>query len=294
MLMQQNAGGADTPAIRPPRSIDAITICLEPTMPPSTEPGPLLLALHSSGASGRQWDPYRHLPPQPARWHTPALLGYGNGEAWALDAPLDLDAEAARFDALLGAAGEGVHLVGHSYGGAVALQLARRWPHRVRSLTLYEPVRFALLREGDAALWQEVVTVGRAIGAEVLLGRPEVAAQRFVDYWSGAGAWGALTAGRRQAVVVRMPKVRAEFEALFADPLSLAELGRLPVPVRLLCGSRSPRPALRVVERLAQVLPQATLERLDGLGHLGPIEAPARVAARLAVHAPPAAFGLAA
>ena len=36
-------------------------------------------------------------------------------------------------------AGERIHLVGHSYGGLIAMLVALRWPKQVRSLALYEP-----------------------------------------------------------------------------------------------------------------------------------------------------------
>lgn len=40
-----------------------------------------------------------------------------------------------------------MHLIGHSYGGAVSLHVALQRPERVRSLALYEPVLFAPLRD---------------------------------------------------------------------------------------------------------------------------------------------------
>lgn len=43
-------------------------------------------------------------------------------------------------DALDELAAEPVHIVGHSFGGAIAATYARRFPDRVRSLTLLEPV----------------------------------------------------------------------------------------------------------------------------------------------------------
>lgn len=247
---------------------------------------PVLVALHSSGAGGRQWDAWRRMPPHGATWHTPDLIGYG-AAPWPVGAAVSLDTEAQALAALLRTSPQGVHLVGHSYGGSVALQLALRWPRQVRSLTLYEPVRFALLRDGpadDRRLYDGIVAVGRAIGAQLLGGDAQGAAATFVDYWTGEGAWAALPPARRQGIVARMPKVCAEFEALFADTLPLESLRGLALPVRLLAGSRSPAPALRVVERLAQILPAATLRRLEGLGHMGPLEAPQRVAACMAVH----------
>lgn len=267
------------------------------TLSPLTSTAPVLIALHSSGAGGRQWDAWRRLPPHGATWHTPDLIGYGAGAVWPPGATLELDTEALGLVGLLQSAPAGVHLVGHSYGGSVALQLALRWPQHVRSLTVYEPVRFALLRDGDGEdrrLFDGIVAVGREIGARVLQGRGRDAAALFIDYWSGEGSWAALPPSRQDAVVARMAKVRAEFEALFGDPLRLSDFRRLELPVRLLCGTRSPAPALRVTERLAQALPDARLERLDGLGHLGPIEAPQRVAAHMAVHDAWAGMGLAA
>lgn len=257
--------------------------CLPMPLPSVT---PVLIALHSSGAGGRQWDAWRRQPPHGATWHTPDLLGY-TAEPWPLGVPISLQAEADAIAPLLRSAPHGVHLVGHSYGGAVALELALRWPQHVRSLTLYEPMRPALLRDGrpdDRPVFDAFAAFGREVGAAVLRGRSDLAAQCFVDYWTGAGAWAALPAPRQDAIAARMPKVNAEFGALCSDALPLDALRRLDMPVNLLCGTRSPPPALRVVERLQQTLPWVMLERLSGLGHLGPIEAPARVAAAMALH----------
>jgi hypothetical protein len=114
----------------------------------------------------------------------------------------------------------------------------------VASVTLYEPVRFALLCETDEPLWQAIVRAGRGIGALELAGLPLAAAQRFVDYWSGEGAWERLPASRQQAVALRMPKVQAEFEALFADRIPVAAYRALRMPVRVVCGSASPASVL--------------------------------------------------
>ena len=85
--------------------------------------------------------------------------------------------------------------MGHSYGGSVALQMALLWPDRIKTLTLFEPVRFALLLadRDHEAIGQAIVGVGRRIGWHALSGRLEEAAALFVDYWSGPGAWASLS-----------------------------------------------------------------------------------------------------
>jgi len=246
-----------------------------------------VLCLHSSGSSGRQWQP------MVAAWAgrfevlTPDLMGYGVGGRWPTGTPVSLDAEAQALAPLLQR--QPVHLFGHSYGGAVALQIALRWPDRVSSLTLYEPVRFALLFRNAATqeAAEAIVGVGRRIGMAVLSGRWHAAAQRFVDYWSGDGTWRQLSGRRQQALAEHMPKVQAEFEALFAERVPAAAYRDLAMPVQLISGSRSPLPARQVPDVLSLQIPHAARLTLTGLGHMGPVDAAPRVLAVLA-HLPAA------
>lgn len=237
-----------------------------------------IVALHSSGAGARQWAPWRSLWPQAASVTTPDLIGYGADETASRAGAVTLDDEARRIADLCAVFEQGVHLVGHSYGGAVALRVALRWPRRVRALSLYEPVLFALLRGHDDAAWRHVTAAGHEIGALARAGALAASAACFVDYWSGRGAWDALPAPRQRAVAERMPKVAAEFDALFADDVGPSACTDLHLPVHLLAGTRSPLPARRVAQRLAALVPGARLSTLHGLGHMGPLEDPPRVA----------------
>lgn len=240
---------------------------------PSLRDG-VVVALHSSAAGPRQWDRWAAALAGRMGFVTPALAGYAEARDWPSGQGVSLAAEARRIAPLLSLAHEGVHLVGHSYGGAVALEIARRWPERVRSLTLYEPVRFAVLRAHDATQWEASLQLGRQVGLASLSGAREAAGRRFVDHWSGEGSWDALTPNARARIAAFMPKVQAEFEALFADPVPLPAWAELRVPVRLLCGDRSPLPVQRIAERLAQVLPHAGLQRLPAQGHMAPLQSP--------------------
>jgi len=56
---------------------------------------------------------------------------------------IDFDRQADELAPLLG---DGAHLVGHSYGGVIALLIAARHPDAVRSLAVSEPPAFALAR----------------------------------------------------------------------------------------------------------------------------------------------------
>jgi len=241
-----------------------------------------VVCLHCSGSSGRQWQTYPTLWPA-AQVIAPDLLGSGAQGHWLGEHNVQLADEVAALEPVLDRVGAPMHLVGHSYGGAVALAVAMRWPERVAGLYLFEPVRFALLDNPvDRSAWEEITGVGHAIAAFARSGHLHTSAEIFVDYWSGTGTWAALPAARRHAVAARMPKVRAEFGALFADATLPSQYASLPMPVHLFHGSTSPWPARRVVELLAAACGDARVTCLQGASHMGPIEQPARFAAQLA------------
>jgi pimeloyl-ACP methyl ester carboxylesterase len=203
--------------------------------------------------------------------HTPNLIGYGSDAPWSAETEVTLDTEAARVDEVLSAALDPVVLVGHSYGAAVATRIALRHPDRVVGLALFEPVLFSLILRGEDGAGAEILATGLAIRRDALAGRVALAAARFVDYWSGVGAWDALDDRRREGVCSRMEKVAQDFRALFADPLPLAAYARLTMPVLLLEGETTPAPPKAVAVRLLRVLPEATHVRIAGAGHMGPV-----------------------
>jgi pimeloyl-ACP methyl ester carboxylesterase len=69
----------------------------------------------------------------------------GFAESTHPDRPLTINEQAADCRALLGTLGiDRAHVVGHSYGGVIALQLALDAPELVHSLSLLEPALFAV------------------------------------------------------------------------------------------------------------------------------------------------------
>ena len=248
----------------------------------SPEPHDTLICLHCSASSGRQWKALADSLADELTVLTPDLLGYAEKTAWPAGAPLSLDDEVEHLAPLITAQAGRIHLLGHSYGGAVALQVALRWPDRIRSVTLYEPVRFRLLLDSPAMtpLAYEVIRLARSV--QRMAGpAPADAAARFVDYWSAEGPWAKTSPARQQALALRMPKVGAEFTAALEDGARDIDYARLRMPVRLIGGDRSPAPVRVILERLAHLVPNADRVTLAALGHMGPIEAPERIALAL-------------
>src|SRR5262245_50224508 len=102
--------------------------------------------LHGTAASPRQWHELISHLPCAFEIFTLDLPDY---EAHVVRAAQrSLSQEAQILIHRLRGLGQPFHLVGHSYGGALALRIAMQWPGLVRSLTMFEPVMFHLLRGG--------------------------------------------------------------------------------------------------------------------------------------------------
>jgi pimeloyl-ACP methyl ester carboxylesterase len=174
--------------------------------------------------------------------------------------------------------GEPFHLIGHSYGGMVALQLAAQSPaRRVRSLSLFEPIAFHLLPAGDPDL-VELEAVRREIEDRLEAGDAHGGAGRFVDYWSGAGAFEQLREERQSVLAAQVPKILLESRAVGQElgHMNNTNYRRINVPTCLVTGQWSPDVAQRLTSMLSGILPHASCFEVAA-GHMAPITHPALV-----------------
>lgn len=238
-----------------------------------------VLCLHSNASSSSQWRALMDDLAPHLQVLAPDLLGAGRSAAWPVAGGARLQHELDALAPLLASLGGRFHLVGHSYGAALALAIALAWPQRVASAALYEPTAFPLLNRpgpGDPAA-TGIAAVATAAIAAVARGDLQAGAELFIDYWMGAGSWAAMPEARRGPVAESMRPIGQWTEALFAQPWSLAAISALPMPLLLLGGDRSPASARDVLPILAGALPQARLQVLPGLGHMAPVTHPGRV-----------------
>lgn len=241
-------------------------------------PRATVLCIHSFSSSARQ---YRALAARLApRFDVvaPDLYGHGERAPWGGAGPFTIRNEAAPIEDAVAAAST-LHLVAHSYGAAVALQIARKHSARVLSLALYEPAiwgTLVALAPGDPGTL-EIEAVRDDTSRLVQRGALEAAAERFIDYWAGAGAWAATPSERRPRLVATVRSLREGWHAAFSEPLSAAALRALDMPCLLMTGSRTTAAARRALRLLRETLPRAQVTEFEGLGHLGPITHPERV-----------------
>ena len=223
-----------------------------------------VLLLHAGIADRRMWAPQVDaLEAAGHRVIAPDLPGFGDA---SLDPPT-VDYVAFAVDLLDGPAG----IVGCSFGGRVALEVAGSRPDLVRKLVLVAPGL-------GSTEWSEDSQAGFA------------EEEAFLEHGDLAGAaaqqarmWLAPDASDQvreltEAMTVRsydqqLP-VEGEVRAVWPEPSAETRLGELDVPALLVVGDADRPELVSLAERLARELPDARLETIRGAGHLPSLERP--------------------
>jgi pimeloyl-ACP methyl ester carboxylesterase len=246
--------------------------------------GPAVVCIHANAGTSGQWRSLIDLLAPRHRVLAPDCYGSGRSPEWPSDRVISLSDEVEFLDPVFARAGSSFSLVGHSYGAAVALVAALRHRHRVRSLALYEPTLFALI-DAQSAPPNEADGIRHTVadaGAALDRGDADAAAERFIDYWMGAGSWRATPAERQPAIAASVRNIRRWAHALFTEPTPLAAWAALEMPVLIMTGGVSTASAHGVARRLLGALPTARHHEFAHLGHMGPVTDPEPVNALLA------------
>ena len=240
--------------------------------------GPAVLLLHSSVSGNRQWRALAETLRDRYRVLAPNLHGYGRTTPWPAGRTQTLDAQAELVLALAERVSGPLMLVGHSFGGAVAMKAAQRLGPRVQRLVLLEPNLAWLLRQaGRREAWLEVMALRDHVQHHGARGDWPAAAARFADYWLGDGAWAAMPERRREAFIAALPPNLHEWDAVMADEAPLDQWHGLPAQTLVVSDPATRRPIREIVELLALQCPHWTFHRIEGVGHMAPLTQPQRI-----------------
>jgi len=237
--------------------------------------GATVVALHCSLGSGRQWAKLGAELGPGTKLIAPDLIGYGNSPC-LLDLPMTLAQEVsalrehlrATIDQSMGP----IHLVGHSYGGAIAFKIATdpAYEHRIRSLTLIEPVLPTLLLESapDRRLHDQFAELAREVQQDIWNGSVLEAIDRFCEFWNGSGPREVLSPAARLRMIEHAERLAFDFAAAFAEAEVTMAAASLRVPTLLFSGGQSPNLTQRIVRRLAAIMDGVEVRHLPDAGHM--------------------------
>jgi pimeloyl-ACP methyl ester carboxylesterase len=241
-----------------------------------TGSGPVVVLLHSHGLSGRQWRRLAaDLVARGMRALAVDLSGQGRSEPWPEPTPFSFQTDIERVAEIVRAV-RPAHVVGHSYGGLIALHVGAAVPSALLTLSVFDPVAFGVL---DATEDRDALAVLGAI--DMSWGPAPEDRERwlraFVEFWNGRGGWEALRDDARAEFRRVAWVIREGVRSLTEDRTPAARLAGLGMPALLMTGELSPIPARRVVEDLARAWPDARFATIPGVGHLAPVTAATRV-----------------
>jgi len=238
--------------------------------------GPGVVCLHSNGSSSGQWRALMESLAPEYRVLAADMYGSGKSPPWPTDREVSLSDEVELLEPVFARAGDPFTLVGHSYGGAVALIAAVAQPQRVRALAVYEPVLFALIDAESPPPNDADGIRGAVAGAAAALDAddPARAAECFYAFWMGPGAWKQMPAPRKEPMAAAIVNVRGWLTALSAEPTPLQSFAALDIPVLYMVGKDSPASSRGVARLLARTLPRVRVVEFEGVGHLGPLTHP--------------------
>ena len=242
--------------------------------------GPAVVLLHGQPGSASDWAAVARLLSGRHTVVVPDRSGYGRTGGLASGFGANAGQVVRLLDRLqVGSA----TVVGHSWGGGVALAMARLFPERVGGLVLVssvsplEPVGLLDRLLARPVVGKAVVVVtlstagrllswgpGRAFAGRRLRGQPRQQIEELARSWRKHATWHSFAIEQR-ALVTELPSMAA----------GLDELG---APVLVVTGTADrvvPAPTAR---HLADAIPGARLETVEGAGHLLPQLYPETVA----------------
>lgn len=245
-----------------------------------------VVALHSSASNGAQWKALIADLQDRHTVHAYDLPGY-NAQV-SRDRTIDGMAAVAQpiIDRIL-TLDYPVHLVGHSFGGGVAIKIALMRPDLVRSLTLFEPAAFHVLHNranDERSLLDDLRNINASLKAETGNDGAAPGMKAFIEFWNGENTWDRMSDNIRAVLTSVTETVIADFGNVFSENWALKDLARLTMPALMLMGMDSPMVAQRTATLVHQHIPGCELAILPGLGHMAPIEAPEWVNPRIKQH----------
>lgn len=214
------------------------------------------------------------------------LPGHGRSADWDGQGDYQDTATQAALDLLDRHAQGPVDLVGHSFGGTIALRLAQMAPDKVRSLTLYEPVLFSTAKDDPAYVENNAYMTGVFADAMRAGDRME-AARLFNCQWGSDAGWEALPARLKADMAKRIHLIPAGRSVTHEDmhgQVAPGALEKVTLPVLLLEGERSPDLVRAVHDRMEARFPNVRRKVIAGAGHMGPISHPREVAVCIREH----------
>ncbi len=221
----------------------------------------------------------------------PANLGYPPNQLVERGRTVTVADDAAEVWKAVPATASRVHVVAHSYGALVALDVIPALADRLASVFFYEPVVFGALASAGhgAAIDAEAIQQARSFAEhpwflhDVEKGGRAEWLEVFIDYWNKPGSWARMPEQMRQLSLALGWKMFQEVRTIFFDPRPFSSF-RIPAPTTIVVGERTTLASRAMSRALAHGRPDTRLVEVAGVGHMAPLTHATKVHEELARH----------
>ena len=237
--------------------------------------GPTVILIHGSVSDYREWSTlvsvlskHYHVIAYSRRYHSP-------NPAPTADADAGLDLQVDDLFKMMKATGvTSAHLVGHSYGGAVALEFTLQHPEMVKSLVLGEPAVNGVLSktpENDSVM-KESQNIRARMKEVFATGNPEQIVKTYSSHVA-PGDFEKATPEERTMLMANVAAFQLDFNSRRA-PLTCDDAKKITVPVLVLAGDQSPMGLQRIAETTAGCIKGANFAKIPNATHWMQLDQP--------------------
>jgi pimeloyl-ACP methyl ester carboxylesterase len=246
--------------------------------------GPTIVLVPGSCSTAAAWRPVTATWNGQFRCVTTSLLGYGGTAERRTASDPDISHEAEILEWVIRKASGRVHLVGHSFGGLVALAVAFRKRVPLASLVILEaPAPEVLQDRGEHQHYRVFRQMTEAYFADFAGGNQEGIAT-MIDFYGGAGTY-ASWPPRVRAYAVETTAVNIlDWASAYGFALSAMSLAAVQIPALVIRGGSSHPAVQRANALLSESMGNAALVTMDTAAHFMIATHPNEVGRLIAEH----------
>ncbi len=221
--------------------------------------GEAIVALHCTGGNAGQWKRVADHLDGKFRTVAPNFIGVGRTEQLGDDSQHWLEADISVVLAILEKQHRPVHLMGHSYGGHVALNVALNMKDSLKSLILVEPA----VPGGNSAGRFSINTTSMQSTVSDLV--------EFFDRTGAHGGWSSIPESRRAKLIADRFTLAAQINAIVES--ELPEIGEIAgrLPCAIISGADTSPEIHQHCNDLSRMIESAQRFVVPDAGHMLPI-----------------------
>jgi pimeloyl-ACP methyl ester carboxylesterase len=245
--------------------------------------GPTIVLVPGSCSTGAAWRPVIADLNGQFRCVTTSLLGYGGTDERRTASDPSICHEAEALESVIRRAAGPVHLVGHSFGGLVALVVALRRQVPLASLVIAEAPAMEILGADESQHYSIFREMTEAYFTDFSNGNVGAIAA-MIDFYGGVGTFASWPPRVRAYAEQTAPVNILDWASAYGFPLEAASLAAVRIPTLVLRGSASHPAMQRANALLSERVRGAALVTIEGAAHFMIATHASEVAGLIAQH----------